>query len=74
MDFRFLILLTNRNDEETDVAQPIRRLVCELLHEATENRGEITLITRHSHFDGGRHLCVTITADKQQKCMSMKVD
>lgn len=59
--------LTNRNDQEADVAQPVRCLVGKLLHEAPEHSAQVTLVSRHSHLNGGRCLCIAVTAEERWK-------
>lgn len=54
--------LTERDDEKADVAQPIGRLIGQLIHEESQNSAEVTLIARHGHLNGGRSLSITITA------------
>lgn len=57
-------LRTDGEDEETDVAQPIRRFAGQLLYEAAEDGAQVALISNHRHLYGGRRLGVTVTAGK----------
>lgn len=59
------LLLTDRDDQEADIAEPIRRLVGQLLHEAPEDGAEVTLVPGHRHFDGGGCLGVAVTASQR---------
>ncbi len=54
--------LTDGDDEEADVAQPIRRLIGQLLYEEAQHCTEIALIARHCHLHRGRSQSVTVTA------------
>lgn len=55
---------TNREEQEADVAQPIRRLAGQLLYEAAEDGIEVALVSTHRHLHCGRSLGVTVTAGK----------
>lgn len=60
----FVSAHTNREDEEANVVQPIRRLAGQLLNKAAEDGVEVALISAHCHLHGGRGLGVTVTARK----------
>lgn len=65
---------TNREDEEADVAQPIRRLAGKLLYKAAEDGAEVALISAHRHLHGGRSLGVTVTARKDIQITNQSVN
>lgn len=66
----FEAALTNRDDEEADVAQPIGRLAGQLFDEAAEDGAKVSLVSAHRHLHGGRSLGVTVTAGKHIKSVT----
>lgn len=54
--------LTQRDDEEAHVAQPVGGLVGQLLHEEPQNGAEVMLRSRHGDLHGGRGLGIAVAA------------
>ena len=58
---------TNREDQEADVAQPIRGLAGKLLHKAAEDGAQVALVSAHRHLHSGWGLGVTVAAGDTQR-------
>lgn len=55
-------LRTDRDDQEADVAEPIRSLVGQLLHKEAQHCAEVALVSCYGNLDGGRRLGIAVAA------------